>query len=327
MNRDQVAQIAATYAGKKVVVLGDLMVDEFLRGTVDRISPEAPVPVLEFSSHTFVLGGAANVAHNVVALGGGASMIGVIGDDVAGRELLTGLPEAGIAPGGVIVVPGRRTTLKTRVVAHTQHVVRIDREEKTPVPAAVERKISANVGEALAGASALLISDYNKGAVTPGVARNAVAAAVAAGVPVVVDTKHHQVKSFAGATIMTPNVREAEELSRVKVVDEASLAEAAAKLISDLDLQGLLVTRAEKGMSIFSRDGGRTDVEATAIEVHDITGAGDTVAAALTLALAGGNDLKTAADFANLAAAAVVRKIGTATATIDEMASFAGPCD
>lgn len=301
------------------------MVDEFLRGTVDRISPEAPVPVLEFSEHTFVLGGAANVANNVAALGGSPELVGVIGDDAAGERLLEELAVGGIDGGGVVVVPRRRTTLKTRVLAHTQHVVRIDREERSPVAGRVERQLVSRVGERIGDADALLISDYNKGAVTPSVARETIAAARRAGLPIIVDTKHHRVKPFAGATVMTPNVREAEELSRVKVTNDATLAEAARTLIGDLDLQALLVTRAEKGLSIFGRDGSRVDVGAMAIEVHDITGAGDTVAAALALSLAGGNDLEGAARFANLAAAVVVRKLGTATTSVDELAAFASP--
>lgn len=327
MDKKLTDEIAGGYAGKRIVVAGDLMVDEFLRGSVDRISPEAPVPVLEFDSHTFVLGGAANVAHNVVALGGEAVLVGAIGDDSAGERLLDGLSGAGIPPGGIIVVPERRTTLKTRVVAHTQHVVRIDREERTPVAPSVERQLVAKVAESLDGASALLISDYNKGTVTPVVARGAIATARDLNLPVVVDTKHHDVTPFAGATVMTPNVREAGELSRVKIVDDESLAKAARTLIEELDLEALLVTRAEEGMSLFTRDGSRTDVAAMAIEVHDITGAGDTVAAALALALAGGREPQEAARFANLAAAVVVRKLGTATATVDEMAAFAGASD
>lgn len=322
MDRRTIAEIAQAYADRRIVILGDVMVDEFLRGTVDRISPEAPVPVLEFSSHTFVLGGAANVAHNVVALGGQAALVGAIGDDLPGERLLEGLSQVGIMPGGVTVVPGRRTTLKTRVLAHTQHVVRIDREDRTAVPPEAEEQLVSRVREALGGAAALLISDYNKGAVTPAVARGAIAAAREGGLSIVVDTKHHDVKPFAGATVLTPNVRELEELSRVKAVDDAALARAAQALITRLELEGLLVTRAEEGMSLFDKSGARGDVAALAIEVHDITGAGDTVAAALTAALAAGRDLSDAAQFANLAAAVVVRKLGTATASVQEIAAF-----
>lgn len=322
--------MGATYAGKHVVVAGDLMVDEFLRGRVDRISPEAPVPVLEFDSHTFVLGGAANVAHNVVSLGGEATVVGVIGDDVAGEHLMEALAAAGLrreSGEGIVVAPGRRTTLKTRVVAHTQHVVRIDREERTPFPDE-DLAVSNNVEAALSnGGSALLISDYGKGAITAAIAQRAITAARSLELPIVVDTKHHNVKPFSGATVMTPNVREVEELSRVKITGDEALSQGARKLIDDLGLEALLVTRAEEGMSLFSRDGGRTDIPAMAIEVHDITGAGDTVAAALALALAGGSGLETSARFANLAAAVVVRKIGTATVTVDEIAAFADSHD
>ncbi len=308
------------------MVLGDLMVDEFLRGTVDRISPEAPVPVLEFVSHTFVLGGAANVANNIAALGGKASIVGCVGDDEAGASMAEGLAASAIGSDGLVTLPGRRTTLKTRVLAHTQHVVRIDKEERTPVGEATEREMLTRLEREMQGAAALLVSDYKKGAVTPDVASRAVALARASSIPVVVDTKHHNVAPFAGATLMTPNVREAEELSRVKITDDVTLDEAARTLIGELDLQALLVTRAEEGLSIFSEDGGRTDIGALAIEVHDITGAGDTVAAAITLALVGCTPLREAAEFANLAAAVVVRKLGTATATIEEMAAFADSC-
>ncbi|RJQ51212.1 MAG: D-glycero-beta-D-manno-heptose-7-phosphate kinase [Actinobacteria bacterium] len=322
MDRGTIEAIARGFAGKRVVVLGDVMVDEFLRGTVDRISPEAPVPVLQFCEHTFVLGGAANVAHNVVALGGVPALVGVVGDDDAGSRLGEQLAAAGLAADDVVGVAGRRTTLKTRVLAHTQHVVRIDREELTPISGRVEKDVISRAQALIADADALLVSDYNKGTVTGAVAREAISAARKAGVPVVADTKHHRVKAFSRATLMTPNVREVEELSRVKVTNDSDLATAARTLIDEIDLEALLVTRAEEGMSLFGRDGDRVDVGAVATEVHDITGAGDTVAAALTLALAGGADLEGAARFANLAAAVVVRKLGTATASVDEVAAL-----
>ena len=327
MDRSRIEAIAGSYACKRVVVVGDLMVDEFLRGTVERISPEAPVPVLKFESHTFVLGGAANVANNIVALGGEAALVGAIGDDFAGERLLEGLSATGIPAESVVVIPERRTTLKTRVVAHTQHVVRIDREEHSAVSPGVEERLVAKVAEALPGASALLISDYNKGTVTSTVAAGAIVAARGLGLPVVVDTKHHNVKQFTGATVMTPNVQEVEQLSGIKVMDESTLAKAARALVDQTDLAALLVTRAERGMSVYMRDGNQADIPAMAIEVHDITGAGDTVAGALVLALAGGEGLVEAARFANLAAAVVVRKVGTATATVGEMAAFAGAGD
>jgi len=326
MDKKSVISIGTSYEGRRVVVLGDVMVDEFLRGTVDRISPEAPVPVLEFASHTFVLGGAANVASNVVALGGGASILGAVGDDDAGSRLKEGLAGVGVDAAGILTVPGRRTTLKTRVLAHTQHVVRIDREERSPIPEAAQSELLERLETEIRGASALLISDYKKGTITPSLASAAIALAQGSAIPIVVDTKHYDVAAFSGATIMTPNVREAEELSRVKIVDDESLAKAARRLIEELRLQALLVTRAEEGMSIFNQDGTRSDIPALAIEVHDITGAGDTVAAALTLALVGCNPLSDSARFANLAAAVVVRKLGTATATLQEMTAFTDSC-
>jgi rfaE bifunctional protein kinase chain/domain len=309
---------------RRVLVVGDVMLDEFLWGKVTRISPEAPVPVVEVESQTSHLGGAGNVARNIRALGGGAALAGVVGRDPAGDRVRQALAEAGIAS---ILTPGeagRPTTLKSRIVAHHQQVVRADRESSADIPAALERLIVERALPFLADGHALVISDYDKGVITAGLLRRLMPRARRRGLPVLVDPKLRHLSLYKGATLVTPNQREAEQAAGFAFRRPGDLEKAGPVLLRKLGCQAVLVTRGEHGMSLFERGQAPVHIETAAREVFDVTGAGDSVIATLALALAAGATLAEAATLANYAAGVVVGKLGTAVASPAELLKAAG---
>jgi rfaE bifunctional protein kinase chain/domain len=315
-----VNEVLERFGGTTVTVLGDLMLDEYVWGDVDRISPEAPVPVVRVRERTHVPGGAANAAAGVVALGGDARLVGVVGEDEAGRALLAQLDARGIAHEGIVASNGRATTTKTRVIAHNQQVVRTDVEELETPGLEVQERLLEAVSTALEGASALVVSDYGKGAVSAPVAEAAISWARC---PVVVDPKGGDYSKYCGATVITPNVLELELATRVQVTNDDSLATAAAALREQLAGTAILVTRGSAGMSLFT-EGSRLDVPARAQAVYDVTGAGDTVVAVLAAALGAGVLLGDAAELANRAAGLAVGKVGTAPVELAELAAALG---
>jgi rfaE bifunctional protein kinase chain/domain len=302
-----------------VVVVGDVMLDEYVWGDVDRISPEAPVPVVRVRARTHVPGGAANAAAGVVALGGTALLVGVVGEDAAGEALRAELDKRRIGGERLVTSSGRATTTKTRVIAHNQQVVRTDVEELDAPGAAVETEVAQAVTAAIDGAQAVIVSDYGKGTVSTDVARAVISAASARGCPVIVDPKGADYAKYTGATVLTPNVHELQLATRVHVSDDASLVEAASALRAQLSSVAILVTRGAAGMSLFDTDGTRTDIAAVAQAVYDVTGAGDTVAAVLGVALGSGMPLREAAGLSNRAAGVVVGKVGTASVELSEL--------
>ena len=304
-------------AGRRVVVVGDVMIDEWIWGDVSRISPEAPVPVVAVREHTFTLGGAGNVANNLRALGARVSFVGGIGNDPEGARLRAMFDDLGVDARGLIALGDRPTTRKTRVVAHNQQVVRADWESSAPLRDADRGMVVDRVREIARDAHAVVLSDYAKGFLH----RDVVEAALAAPV-VVADPKPNNVGMFAGVTCIAPNVGEASRASGIAVVDAASLEAAARELIRMLGCRFVLITRGEHGMSLFGAGGERFDVPAVARTVYDVSGAGDTVVAVLTLALAAEIPATTATQLANFAAGAVVEKLGTATATPGEIVAL-----
>lgn len=306
----------------RLVVVGDLMLDEYVWGEVNRISPEAPVPVVQVKRRTHVPGGAANAAAGIAALGASASVIGIIGGDEAGRALRRALDERSIGAEGVVVAESRTTTTKTRVVAHSQQVVRTDVEELEPFAPDVEERVLRAIEDAASGCDALVISDYGKGAVSERVARAAIDRASERGAPVVVDPKGGDYSKYRGATVVTPNVHETELATRRQISDGETLERAVADLRSVLDGSAVLVTRGAEGMALFG-GGRRVDIPTSAQAVYDVTGAGDTVVAVLALGLAAGMQLEDAARLANVAAGVAVGKVGTASVEPDELASAA----
>lgn len=308
------AQILERMSGRRVVVVGDVMIDEWIWGNVSRISPEAPVPVVAVRDHSFTLGGSGNVANNLRALGANVAFVGVVGDDAEGERVRTLFGEIACDTTGTITLTDRPTTRKTRVVAHNQQVVRADWESTAPLCAADRVRVVDAVRRVIAGADAVVLSDYAKGVFH----RDIVEAALAAPI-VVADPKPENVMLFGGVTCVAPNAGEAARASGVRIVDAASLELAGRTLLERLSCRYVLITRGENGVSLFGRDGEREDIPSVARTVFDVSGAGDTIVAVLTLALAAGVPIGTATRLANFAAGAVVGKLGTATATPGEI--------
>ena len=314
------AEILARFRGCPVLVVGDLMLDEFVWGHVHRISPEAPVPVVEVQKRTFTAGGAANTAANVAALGGHPVIAGVVGDDPDGGRVCDILREQGVETAPVVRDAARPTTTKTRILAHSQQVVRIDTEQPGPVADAVADALLGQVGEVLYGIRACVVSDYGKGVITPGFVTRLIALARDAGVPVVVDPKGTDYAKYRGATLVKPNQLEAGKVLNRDLRTDADVDRAGADLRAVLGPDtAVLVTRGPHGMSLFEPQRDAFHVPAQAREVYDVTGAGDTVAGTIALALAVGSPLPTACRLASLAAAIVVGKVGTATCGYEEL--------
>ena len=304
--------------GRRLAVVGDAMLDHFVWGSVDRISPEAPVPVVRIREETWKLGGAANVAAGICALGAGAVFFGLCGRDEAAATLRRLLGEHGIAPDGLVAVPDRPTTLKTRIIAHHQQVCRTDREHDGDISAAA---IDALVDGLRGGGrfDGIVLSDYGKGVLTGASLPILIAAAREAGVPVVVDPKRGDYAKYRGATALTPNQREAEQACGHAITNAEELRDAGRRLLRMTDAEALLITRGEHGMALYLKDGTEHHLPAAATTVYDVTGAGDTVIAVYTTCLAAGAGHLEAAHLANLAAGLAVRELGTAAVTLDQL--------
>lgn len=306
---------------RRVVVYGDVMLDEFVWGDVTRISPEAPVPVVDIRRESVHLGGAANVLANLLALGATARVVGVVGSDAAGERLRSELRETGAseADASLIVDEMRPTTVKTRIIAHNQLVVRADRERRNPVESDVAERLVQILKEAIASADAFVVSDYDKGAVVPRVLAEVLPFAMKRGMPVLVDPKTRNFDSYRPATLVTPNHHEALRLTNTEDHTDEGLKQAARAILERLECEAVLVTRGERGMMLLERTGEVVYVETVAREVYDVTGAGDTVIATLAASLSAGATMLEAAVLANHAAGIVVGKVGTATARAEEV--------
>jgi rfaE bifunctional protein kinase chain/domain len=305
--------------GRTILVVGDVMLDHFLVGAVDRISPEAPVPVVRFDHESFRLGGAANVAHNAAALGARVHLVGTVGDDDAGGLVRADLKRLGIDSAGVVSDSQRRTTRKLRVVtSRNQQVARIDYEDDREVHGGLEATIVSRIEQLSSSADAIVISDYLKGAVSRGVAAGAITAARRRGIPLLVDPKVPHIDYYAGATMITPNHHEAEAVTHMRIRTSEEAIAAARRFRERAQCEGVLLTRGEHGMTLLAASDEAT-LPAEAREVADVTGAGDTVIATMALALAAGASLLEAARLANRAASVVVGKFGPATVSIGEL--------
>jgi rfaE bifunctional protein kinase chain/domain len=299
---------------RRVLVVGDLMIDEWIWGTVTRISPEAPVPVVAVNDHSFTLGGAGNVANNLRALNVRVTFAGTIGNDDYGRLVRELLRGEQVDDSGVFTLQGRPTTRKTRVVAHNQQVVRADWESSAPLNGTVRKSFVAFVRERAAKSDAVILSDYAKGLLS----REVVEAALEAPL-VLADPKPQNLEMFAGVTCVAPNVHEAEMATGIKIVDDETLETAGVRLLRRLKCRYVVITRGEHGMALFGSSGERLSIPSVAHTVYDVSGAGDTVIATLGVALAGGATIKTSMKLANYAAGAVVEKLGTATVSSREI--------
>jgi D-beta-D-heptose 7-phosphate kinase/D-beta-D-heptose 1-phosphate adenosyltransferase len=312
-------KLFARMRDKRVLVVGDVMLDEWVWGSVTRISPEAPVPVVAVDDHSFTLGGAGNVANNLRAIGARVSFAGTIGDDSEGKRVLELFDGIEVERSAVIPLADRPTTRKTRIVAHNQQVVRADWESAAPLDRGNRERLSVLVSGLAPQHDAVVLSDYAKGLFS----RELVAAASTARV-VTADPKPANMNLFAGVTCVAPNATEAAAASGVAIKDDASLERAATVLLERLGCRYVVITRGEKGMALFGADGERMFIPSVARTVYDVSGAGDTVIAVLTLALAADAPIGLAVQLANFAAGAVVGKLGTATASPDEILALVG---
>ena len=311
-------------ASVRALVIGDLMLDEYLWGRAERISPEAPVQVVEVTREDLRLGGAGNVVHNLAALGCRVAVCSVIGSDENGSLLRRAFEAKGVGLEGLFEDPERRTSKKTRVIAANQQIVRIDRETKSAIGASCEKGMLDYLSARLSDFDVIVVSDYLKGVLTPSVLSAVCRTGRELGIPVVVDPKGSDYGKYRGATLLTPNRKEAEIASGIAIADLDTLEQAAEGLLAKLELDALLITRSEAGMSLFPAKGGAIHIPTVAREVFDVTGAGDTVIAVLSLGLACGLPLPEAAWVANVAAGIAVGKLGTSTVSPGEIVAEVG---
>jgi D-glycero-beta-D-manno-heptose-7-phosphate kinase len=324
MNRDRAELIIGQFAGRRVVVVGDVMLDEYIWGQVNRISPEAPVIVVDAERQTHVPGGAANVVNNLCALGAVGVIVGTVGIDPAGRLLAEALEAEGADTRALIEAEGRPTTRKTRIIAHSQQVVRVDHERRAAIDDGTVQRIMRSLQEMAEQADAILLSDYQKGVVTTSILAACVAAARARGCVITGNLKPAALADRAPLDVITMNLPEATmALGGKPLQTQDEIAAAGQALVTRTGCKHLVVTRGSQGLSLFSADGGCRHIPPRRVEVYDAAGAGDTVITALTLALAAGADTIEAVHIANHAAAEVVKKVGVATVTPQELlASF-----
>lgn len=318
-DRSKLQRLIRRFPQASVLVVGDLILDHYIWGKVSRISPEAPVPVVQVHSESLQLGGAANVYNNILALGGKADICGVVGADEGGRCLLKELGLRRQGRGGVVIDPGRPTTRKTRIVAHNQQVVRFDVERRSDVKQPIQRRIIRYVESRLREISCLVVSDYAKGVVTLPLMTELTRLAALRRIPVVVDPKVEHFSYYKGVTVVTPNHLEAGQAAGLHTEDDRSIAEAGEILRQRLGCSAVLITRGEQGMSLFEADGASWHIPTTARQVFDVTGAGDTVVGTLALALATGASMRDGAVLANQAAGIVVGIVGTGTVTASQL--------
>lgn len=324
MNSKHLQRIPPLFRDVNILVIGDVIIDHFIWGSVSRISPEAPVPVVNVGKEELLLGGSANVLRNIVSLGGRGALCGMIGEDSMGRELVRLMEKLPASSDG-LVATGRPTTVKTRVVAQGQQVVRFDREE-TGIPSRQTlQKLLHYLEKHLAGFDAVIVSDYAKGMINEDlmIRLHSLMADIRReqkrSFPLIVDPKPSNVHRFIGATIITPNHHEAEIISGMAITDARSLSAAAGLIREQINCDSVLITRGEAGMALWQEDETMVTIPTTAKEVYDVTGAGDTVAATLALGLAAGCSTRDAAVVANFAAGIVVGKVGTACVDIREL--------
>ncbi len=306
-------KIIEGFKNKRILVLGDLMMDKYIWGDVNRISPEAPIPVVVTKNDTSCLGGAGNVGHNLQSLGAVPILTGIVGKDKAGDWVRKTVSDNR----GIFISKTRPTTVKTRVIAHHQHVVRVDREEKKPISPRLTDKVYKFIQQEKF--DALIISDYNKGLVTDSLLKKVLSFAQRAKIPVCVDPKLEHFFSFSPITMMTPNHLEAEKIVHHACLTDQEVEKAGATILSKISTKCLIIKRGERGLSVFERGKKTLHIPTLAKEVYDVTGAGDTVIAVSSLALVAGASIRDAALLANIAAGVVVGKLGTASLTVDEL--------
>jgi D-glycero-beta-D-manno-heptose-7-phosphate kinase len=323
LNLQRAQDILAGFAGKKIIVIGDVMLDEYVWGTANRISPEAPVIVIDADRQTHVPGGAANVVNNLCALGAIGSMFGIVGDDEAGRSLSKALNDEGAETVGLLVET-RPTTRKTRFFAHSQQVVRVDHERREPIAASTAKRLLDLLAHSIESADAILISDYQKGLLASGVLEGAIDIAKNHHKPVSGNLKPSSFPGLCPATVITLNVHEASlALVGKQLVTDHDINDAGKAILERTKADHILITLGSKGLTLFSADSAEPyHIQPRLVEVYDTAGAGDTVISTFTLALSAGATAQEAAELANDAAAQVVKKVGVATVSTSEIANI-----
>lgn len=318
---DRVMHYLSLLPSSRVLVIGDIMLDEYVWGSVRRISPEAPVPIVAVRDDSHVLGGAANVAVNVAGLQSTAHLIGLIGNDSSGKDVLRLLRKKGIGVSGIVTESGRPTTRKTRVIAHNQQVVRVDREKKDPPGEKAQAALLAGIASLIPSVDGVVLSDYRKGVLTRELVAEVVDLARRHGAFVAVDPKQTDFAFYSGCTIITPNKSEAEAaMGGLEINGDVEIAEAGRALLRKTHATSILITRGEEGMSLIERGRNASfHVPALARQVFDVTGAGDTVIAMLAVAMGAGVPIRDAALLANIAAGVVVGEVGTSPITIGKL--------
>jgi len=307
-----------------VIVVGDVMLDRYWWGSVTRISPEAPVPIVELEKMSTDAGGAANVAANLAGLGATPYLFGIRGDDLEGQLLQEVLSKAGVLNHSVFPLPGRKTTMKTRIVAHNQHVVRIDQETNDPISAETAGQLLAAIFQVLPLAQAVIVSDYAKGLLTNALLRGLVDRCNELGKAIIVDPKGRNFSKYAGCSVITPNKREAADACGLDPLADDTVAKSGRMLKETLGLSAALITEGENGMTLFDAAGEVSHLDSLARDVYDVTGAGDTVIAAFAAAIAAGYDHLEAAKLANAAAGIVVGHVGTTRITAAMLKGYSG---
>lgn len=322
MTDSQLADLLQEVEKQNILVVGDLMIDEYVHGTVDRISPEAPVPVVDVREEEETLGGAGNVVKNLKTLGADASVLSVIGEGKHGSKIQDQLQEYDVSLDNIFEESDRVSSKKTRILAdsYNQQIIRVDRETREDLQSSTYEQLMERYEEILPTMDAIVLSDYGKGLLTPKFTRNVLKKADREDVPTVVDPKGDDYGKYSEASIITPNTDETEEVTRIEIEDDSSLQKAGSKLLKQHSAGAILITRGSEGMALFETPGLSFErFEARAREVYDVTGAGDTVVSMVALGLAISEDYPTAARLANVAAGIVVGKVGTATVSVDEI--------
>jgi D-beta-D-heptose 7-phosphate kinase/D-beta-D-heptose 1-phosphate adenosyltransferase len=303
----------------RVLVIGDIIMDEYIWGDVSRISPEAPVPVVDVKRETKMLGGAGNVVHNIASLGGKAILCGVVGDDSRGRQVVKMVKDLGASTEGVLQEPGRPTTIKTRIVAQHQQVVRFDRESRREILPESVAKLLRFVKRMRNDIHAVVVSDYAKGVISPQLMKGLREVVADSGIVLGVDPKKVNFEHYKGIDVITPNHHEARAFSGIEIVDEETLVRAGLKILRDLRCRSVLITQGKDGMTLFEKKREPLHIPTVARKVFDVTGAGDTVISTFCLGLAAGMDPKSAALISNFAAGIVVGEVGTSTVKAEEL--------
>ncbi len=324
-DKSRLVRLIEKFSRCRILVVGDVMVDEYIWGRVTRISPEAPVPVVERRGCSLVPGGAGNVVRTLISLGANVTLIGEIGQDSSGEWLRSHLQSEGVGVNGLVEVPGRETTVKTRIIAHKQQVVRVDSENKSPIDGPVIEELLRNVENELDSVNVVILSDYAKGLLHEKTIPLIVEKCLEKGVMVAVDPAVHHADLYRGVTVLTPNHHEAALMAGREMETEDDVEDVGTSLAGRLGCRYLVITRGEDGMTVLEAEQKAIEhIPAVAREVFDVTGAGDTVIGTLALGLAAGGGILEAAIISNYAAGVVVAKFGTATVTVDELKEVIG---